>query len=503
MSEEATTDKRILLIGVDDYDAFDEANGADDHPSRLAAGVSDAYRWWNVLRTLGAPASSIEVLVGRVSGRHYVPPDDLGDLGRANAAGVNAAVGRLASYASAHPDSVCLLVFCGRGAFDTQAGARLALEDTSSVEATLPVLGLLSTFSNTAPDGRLVVIADCAFIEGTGTGGTVRLLGPSPKKEDVDGWIEGLEGNLAGPQCLVLGMGVERAGLERAEGAMSGAILRVLTAAHAAGRALELDTATARAAASLRAESDFGLTQRGEAASADQRAWWVLPQATGFHLLDLAPTPAGFAYQSPPQGTQSVVGTATGALGTEGSQLPVGTWGVHEDTDSPPSASNRLGSLTVDSGGTETFAWEDSATAWPDVFRVHPVIPGAFTPDVTDTFPARDLNLTVERTTVATNYGVVEKLDSMSSLKLYQVTRVLKAPNTDGKVELPVGYARFGHQENQGDKEADWFSEVSKHLPFGASAQVVIGVNSHLRFVKVAADPGARGSGTPLRWHST
>jgi hypothetical protein len=167
---------RVLLVGVDNYDAFSGTRGGEGAYGLRGSRTDVVLLAWYCHEVLGIPTENIHVLAGPAPTddelQKHGPLDQLAKLRRENiheATAKNATdlLSRLLEETKAGGEEV-LFAFSGHGAWTDAHGPVLCLGDTSPDLAggVVPLKALRKLVSDHDARGRVVAILDCCHVAG-------------------------------------------------------------------------------------------------------------------------------------------------------------------------------------------------------------------------------------------------------------------------------------------------------------------------------------------------
>src|SRR5262245_32103779 len=109
--------RAALLIGVDDYTAYDASMNLPPDTSNLRGGRNDAVAWYAIARALGIPADRITLLTSPILTLADLPPGAEGTtLGPATRSAILTAIDALGERLDGGDPAQGLLSFSGHGA---------------------------------------------------------------------------------------------------------------------------------------------------------------------------------------------------------------------------------------------------------------------------------------------------------------------------------------------------------------------------------------------------
>lgn len=132
-----TNEGYALLIGVDDYSAYDNSRQQPAGTSNLLGSRNDVKVFWRILRGLGMPASHIRVHTTPELGPADLEGASPENFGDASLAQVKVGIAWLAERLSHHGKPNGLLTYSGHGDLDAKEGLTLCPSDVSASGETL------------------------------------------------------------------------------------------------------------------------------------------------------------------------------------------------------------------------------------------------------------------------------------------------------------------------------------------------------------------------------
>lgn len=148
-----------LLIGIDDYRAYDPSGASDLHGS-----LADVGGWWALTRKLGVPPKNVRICTSPKLSRETLGPEAAGaTLTEATHAEIEAALRWLADALDGERGTKALFTYGGHGAM-TAAGEILCPSDITrdgdTLRNALPVRAVAAILDKRAPLTRLTAIVD-------------------------------------------------------------------------------------------------------------------------------------------------------------------------------------------------------------------------------------------------------------------------------------------------------------------------------------------------------
>ncbi len=158
-----------LLVGVDDYSAYDAEAGHQPGTSNLRGALQDVKAWYVAARALGIPADAIEVRTSPLLAAADMPIDATGTrFGPATREGLLDGVQKL-GQALAGDVAQGLLTFSGHGATDSDGTLLLCPSDvTASLGRALSFPVLEQALDAVVPEHGLTVVLDTCHAGATG-----------------------------------------------------------------------------------------------------------------------------------------------------------------------------------------------------------------------------------------------------------------------------------------------------------------------------------------------
>jgi len=152
-------DGYALLIGIDDYRAFDRSTGQPEGTSSLHGSVLDAHVLFRLCTQLGMKPENIRVVTSPPADPTMFPGADPASFGDASEEGIRAAVGWLADKLGG--GRAGLLTYSGHGAHLCNAGLLMCPSDTAGAgfEHAIPFEDLRALLGGAATN--LTVVLDC------------------------------------------------------------------------------------------------------------------------------------------------------------------------------------------------------------------------------------------------------------------------------------------------------------------------------------------------------
>jgi hypothetical protein len=184
-----TNEGYALLIGVDDYSAYDNSRHQPAGTSDLLGSRNDVRVFWRILRGLGMPASHIRVLTSPSFGPADLEGSSPENFAEATEAQIKTGIGWLADRMAQHGSPNGLLTYSGHGDFDPKAGLLLCPSDVApagdDLAHALP-FGTINTALAKHAKNLTVVLDTChaaAATPGTGRPLSLRRHHPDTVRE--------------------------------------------------------------------------------------------------------------------------------------------------------------------------------------------------------------------------------------------------------------------------------------------------------------------------------
>jgi hypothetical protein len=172
-------DGYAVLIGVDDYSAFDASRKLPKGTTSLSGSINDVKVWWKQCRLLGMTPAQIRVLTSPVIDHTELEGARSENVGPATAAEIRAKVGWLAEKLGQASRPTGLLTYSGHGDWLEGKGPVVCPSDVTFVEGKGGAVDLahalsyadLNALIGHHPAENLTVVLDCCHTGGASDGG--------------------------------------------------------------------------------------------------------------------------------------------------------------------------------------------------------------------------------------------------------------------------------------------------------------------------------------------
>lgn len=168
----ATTNQGYaLLIGVNDYSAFDKSEGNPRGKSDLPGSVNDVQAWWTLCKALGFQPENIRVLTSPAIHSDKLVGAGAHTTGEATEAGIRAGVEWLTKHLGGDEAAVGLLTYSGHGDFSESKGLVLCPTDVAGEELrhSIAYADLQKLIAVHKAGENLTVVLDACHAGGTST----------------------------------------------------------------------------------------------------------------------------------------------------------------------------------------------------------------------------------------------------------------------------------------------------------------------------------------------
>lgn len=187
-----------LLIGINDYSAYDDSAGLPAKTTDLRGAVHDVRQYWRMARALGIPARNIRVVCAPSGGKPLnataLPWESGAHVTGASLADIEAGLDWLASKLDTSGVSGGIVSVSTHGSYDAARGSLICASDTrldgKTLTGTLPMADLFARLDGRAPHTPVTVFLDACDAGGgpKGQGDRARALqgGPSAERAPVE-----------------------------------------------------------------------------------------------------------------------------------------------------------------------------------------------------------------------------------------------------------------------------------------------------------------------------
>lgn len=167
-----TNDGYALLIGVDDYSAYDRSMNLAPGTSDLLGSVEDVRAFWRICRRLGMKPERVRVLTSPALDPSALEGAVAGNLGPATEEQILAGVAWLAQQIAAEPRPSGLLCYSGHGDWLEGKGLVLCPSDTvgANLEHSILLAALQAIVAEHGAGENLTMVLDTCHAGATGAG---------------------------------------------------------------------------------------------------------------------------------------------------------------------------------------------------------------------------------------------------------------------------------------------------------------------------------------------